>query len=131
MTEHLDFDHDEVSEEPSVVFTLNGRDWSCVSRDVIAAEDAERLLLGRVQVGDFFNTVLVEEDREPFAKMLDENPKAVSLTRFQRLANVLVETIFERPTERSSSSTAGPQSTEATSKAVSSSRGGGRTRRAS
>jgi hypothetical protein len=131
MTTHLDLDAEPINDEPSVVFRLNGRDWSCLSRDLIAAGDVENILSGRIRFEDFFNIVLVEEDREDFTKLLEKDSRAVSLTRYQRLSDELVSAVLLRPIVRSSSSTAGPQTTADTSKGASSSPATARRRRAS
>lgn len=131
MTRHLDLDTIEESSEPSVVFRLNGRDWRCLNRDAIDAQTAEKVLMGRVQVGEFFDSVLVDDDRADFAELLADDPRSVSLTRYTRLTNELVEVIFNRPTEPSGSSETGRQSIEGSSRGGSSSPGGGRRKRAS
>lgn len=131
-TIELNLDEVEAPTEPSVVFTLDGREWVCKNRSAIPAFAVDALLTGgKIRLGDFWRAVLVAEDGDDFVALLERPDSPLDLTRSQRLAETLAEAILNRPTRPSAPSPRGRLTTAATSKAGSSSPGGGRKKRAS
>lgn len=138
---NLDLDDLEVPDEPSVVFTLDGRDWECKPKEAIPVVFVEALLgsvpmrMDRLFAGILAETV--ERDGETvdqhaeFAKLLGRPDSPMTLPRWRLLAERLVEEVLNRPTVRSRSSVPGPRRTGGTSKGGSSSRGTRRKRQAS
>ena len=140
-TANLDLDEFEAPQEPSVVFTLDGRDWECKPKEAIPVVFVEALLgsvpmrVDRLVGGLLAETV--ERDGKPvdqvaeFMTLLARPDSPMTLQRWRLLAERLVEEILNRPTVRSRNSTPGPRRTAATSKANSSSPGTRRKRHAS
>lgn len=129
--DHFDADDVEVPEAVSCTFTLNGRSWSCKSRDEIDARILDQIAMGRVQVGEFFTGVLVEADVTDFAALTADRQFPMPTGRVVKLMEFLSEQILNRPTVRPSLSQSGPKPTKRTSGAGSSSAGTQRRRSAS
>lgn len=140
-TVNLDLDELEATQEPSVIFTLDGRDWECKPKEAIPVMFVEALLgsvpmrMDRLLCGLLAETVerdgkQVDQVAE-FAAILNRPDSPLTLPRWRLLAERLVEEILNRPTVRSKNSTLGPRRTGGTSKGVSSSQGTRRKRHAS
>ena len=138
---HLDLDGLEPSEGPTVTFTLDGRDWVCKTRGEIPALIVDGLLGAMpMRLDVLYRGLLastVERDGEQvdqgaeFVALLARPDSPLTLDRARRLAEAVAEAVLNRPTVPSARSPRGRQTTAATSKAASSSRGGRSKKRAS
>lgn len=120
----FDADAVEVDDSISCQFKLNGHTWSCRNRDEIDARIAGAILEnGALNVGQFFSQILIAEDRDDFAALLDSDDFPLPLKRTQELMEFLTEQLMNRPTVPPGSSGLGRPTTPATSEELSSSRG--------
>lgn len=119
--DHFDVDDVEVEEAVSCTFTLNGRLWSCKSRDEIDARVLDQIGTGGMQVGPFFTGILVDADVVDFAALVADRNFPMPLGKMVRLMEFLSEQVLNRPTVRPSLSQSGPKPTKRTSGGVSSS----------
>lgn len=139
---HINLDEIEAaSAEPSVTFTLDGRDWACKPRGEIPAFVVDGILGGApMRLDVIYRSILIDKVErdgksvnqvEEFMQLLTRPDSPFGIERMQKLAEKLVEAVLNRPTARSTPSRRGPRTTGATSKAGSSSRGARAGRRAS
>lgn len=138
---HIDLDAIQPSDEPSVTFELDGRQWACKNRAAIPTFIVDALL-GAIPIRTDalwrgLLTETVERDgktvnqADEFLEMANRPNSPLGLERSTKLAETLAEVILQRPTRRSSPSGLGPRKTTGTSKAGSSSRGARSKKRAS
>jgi hypothetical protein len=128
----LDLDAIEVSTEPSLVFTLDGRDWHCKNRAAMPSVVVERLMLQQaIKVEKLWHAILIPSDADDFIALLERDDSPLNLERMEKLSVRVAEAIFNRPTVRPASSGSGSRKTRATSKGNSSSAAKARQRSAS
>lgn len=131
-TVHVDLDELEIPEEPSVTFTLDGREWACKPRGAIPAFVVDGILgAAPMRLDTIYRALLVEDQVDEFMALLARPDSPFGLTRMQKLAEKVTEAVLNRPTQRPVASQRGPLTTGATSRAGSSSRAGRSKKRAS
>lgn len=127
---HLDLDAIEESKEPSMVFTLGGREWHCKESDDVSWPLVEGFFMAQasgdiggvvLHFDDLFGAVLFEDEVDAFFKLKTDTKGPMTYRRFSELAKTIVETVFGVPTEPPGTSRAGRRQNAASSGAGSSS----------
>jgi len=127
---NLDLDALGGDEEPSCSFTFHGRVWKVRSQDDLAWATVVELLGQKddqdaaemsVKIGPFMQAVLVPEDADDFMALINDASKGLKVKQVAPLVEHVAKQLFARPTQRPSSSSAGPRKTGRSSRASSSS----------
>lgn len=127
---HLDLDAIEESTEPSMTFTLGGREWHCKASDDVSWPLVEDFFMAQssgdisgvvLHFDDLFAAVLFEDEVDDFFKMKEDKQGPMTYKRFSELAKTIVEAVFGVPTEPPGTSRAGRRQTASSSGAKSSS----------
>lgn len=134
MTRNVNLDEVDVEAagEPSVTFTLDGREWACKPRGAIPALVVDGILgAAPMRLDAIYRALIVDDQVDDFMALLARPDSPFTLGRLQKLAETVTEAVLNRPTQRPATSQAGPRSTGVTSRAGSSSKAGRSKRRAS
>lgn len=138
--EHVDFDFDALAAEdgnaePAMVFKLGGRTWHVKNVDDLPWGTLDTWMKGQVQAAngdgtqaalsarEFYLAVLFDDEQEDFNKLLDQPKTAPKVKTIRDIAEKIAVTLFQFPTQPSSTSRAGRQRTRGSSTASSPSAG--------
>ncbi|MCU1494875.1 MAG: hypothetical protein JWO62_2639 [Acidimicrobiaceae bacterium] len=123
-----DFDNlPERDTTPSCEFKLGGKTWHCkagteLPLNLVGAGLASDTTSLHVQVGTFFEGVLVESEVDDFVAMIASPRSPLTMSNAMPLMQWVTEQLVKRPTKRPASSRGGSGSTKPRSVASSSSR---------
>lgn len=118
MVRHKDFGSPASSDEP-ITFNLYGQTFRCkaalqgrtLMEFIALSADEDNPASGAKAILQFFDTALVNEDRERFAQMTTSDDHVVPLETLGSIMEWLVEQYAGRPTQPPSPSEPGPMIT--------------------